>query len=839
MTTERSIQRPELLAPAGNWDCVRAAVVAGADAVYFGLPVLNARMRADNFTLEDLPSIVEFLHEHEVRAHVTLNTLVFTEELAEAASMLRRLEEARVDAVIIQDLGFASLARDIAPSVELHASTQMTITSPEGVRFARSLGVDRVVLARELSLREIDKLTGDDMLPLEVFVHGALCVAYSGQCLTSESLGQRSANRGECAQACRMPYDLIIDGEVRDLGDRKYLLSPQDLAAVDEVGELIDRGVVCFKIEGRLKAPEYVAAVTRVYRKAIDAALEARAGASEDSGAIDDVDRYELEMTFSRGLFTGWVHGVDHQKLVHARFGKKRGPFVGRVARIEKDAIELDRAADCPLAPGDGVVFDTGEDTNREQGGRIYELSGRRLGFERGRIDFSRVSPGDRVWKTSDPKLERRLRKWIEGGLPTKREPIDLVVSGVASGALAVECRRESGTIRVESEVALEVAERRPLSSDVLESKLGRLGGTRFELGALENRVEGEVILPVSELNRLRRRLVAQLESRRASEATAAVEDVDTRPLRDPVEVLTARLDALRARRSEDTGASTVGEAKLVVLVRTEEQLRAAITSGVSDLILDYEDPRRYSDSVREVRAAGDATVFVATPRIQKAGEHGLFRPVELSEPDGVLVRNLGGSHYFRERGWRRLGDFSLNVANPLSADVLLGEGFERITLSYDLDAQQVLTLFEIAPPGWFELTIHQHMPMFHMEHCVFAAFLSSGKDHTDCGRPCDVHKIHVRDRVGVDHPVAADVGCRNTVFNAQAQSGASYFGAFRRAGLGAFRVELLDEDGDTTREVIESYRELLAGSIEPAQLLARLRVHEQLGVTGGTLNVR
>ena len=839
MTTERSIQRPELLAPAGNWDCVRAAVVAGADAVYFGLPVLNARMRADNFTLEDLPSIVEFLHEHEVRAHVTLNTLVFTEELAEAASMLRRLEEARVDAVIIQDLGFASLARDIAPSVELHASTQMTITSPEGVRFARSLGVDRVVLARELSLREIDKLTGDDMLPLEVFVHGALCVAYSGQCLTSESLGQRSANRGECAQACRMPYDLIIDGEVRDLGDRKYLLSPQDLAAVDEVGELIDRGVVCFKIEGRLKAPEYVAAVTRVYRKAIDAALEARAGASEDSGAIDDVDRYELEMTFSRGLFTGWVHGVDHQKLVHARFGKKRGPFVGRVARIEKDAIELDRAADCPLAPGDGVVFDTGEDTNREQGGRIYELSGRRLGFERGRIDFSRVSPGDRVWKTSDPKLERRLRKWIEGGLPTKREPIDLVVSGVASGALAVECRRESGTIRVESEVALEVAERRPLSSDVLESKLGRLGGTRFELGALENRVEGEVILPVSELNRLRRRLVAELESRRASEATAAVEDVDTRPLRDPVEVLTARLDALRARRSEDTGASTVGEAKLVVLVRTEEQLRAAITSGVSDLILDYEDPRRYRDSVREVRAAGDATVFVATPRIQKAGEHGLFRPVELSEPDGVLVRNLGGSHYFRERGWRRLGDFSLNVANPLSADVLLGEGFERITLSYDLDAQQVLTLFEIAPPGWFELTIHQHMPMFHMEHCVFAAFLSSGKDHTDCGRPCDVHKIHVRDRVGVDHPVAADVGCRNTVFNAQAQSGASYFGAFRRAGLGAFRVELLDEDGDTTREVIESYRELLAGSIEPAQLLARLRVHEQLGVTGGTLNVR
>src|SRR5262249_5368535 len=203
----------------------------------------------------------------------------------------------------------------------------MTLTSPEGVAFARRLGVSLAVLARELSLRELAKFR-EQSLPLEVFVHGALCVAYSGQCLTSEALGQRSANRGECAQACRMPYELIVDGAVRDLGDRRYLLSPQDLAAVAEIPALLERGVVSFKIEGRLKSPEYVAAVCQVYRKAIDAALADR----EFQLAAED--RYQLEMTFSRGLYAGWMHGVNHQELVSARFAKKRGPFVGRIERV-------------------------------------------------------------------------------------------------------------------------------------------------------------------------------------------------------------------------------------------------------------------------------------------------------------------------------------------------------------------------------------------------------------------------------------------------------------------------------------------------------------------------
>src|SRR5687767_6026571 len=269
--------RPELLAPAGDWECAKAAVENGADAIYFGLERFNARMRANNFTIADLPKLMEFLHRRGVRGYVTFNTLVFTPELDDAENYLRSIITAGVDAAIVQDVGICRVIRHLSPDFPIHASTQMTITSAAGVEFARELGCSLVVLARECSIAEIERIRAADTqigaaaaMPLEVFVHGALCVAYSGQCLTSESLGGRSANRGECAQACRMPYELISDGKNVPLGDKRYLLSPQDLAGLPVLPDLIRAGVSSLKIEGRLKSPEYVANITRIYRKALD-----------------------------------------------------------------------------------------------------------------------------------------------------------------------------------------------------------------------------------------------------------------------------------------------------------------------------------------------------------------------------------------------------------------------------------------------------------------------------------------------------------------------------------------------------------------------------------------
>src|SRR6202023_1650253 len=333
-------RRPELLSPAGNWECLRAAVANGANAIYFGLERFNARLRADNFRTEELPEIMGYLRRYGVRGFVTFNTLIFTNELRDAEQLLIELAYAGVDAIIVQDPGLAWLAREVAPGLELHASTQMTITSPEGLELARELGITRSVLARELSLRELKRFPTAEF-PVEVFVHGALCVAYSGQCLTSESLGQRSANRGECAQACRLPYQLLVDGRQKDLGDKRFLLSPQDLAGIDEIPELIRLGVASFKIEGRLKSPEYVAAVTRVYRDAIDRAI-ASFESERNPGDVPKDHLYSLEMTFSRGLFPGWLRGVNHQQLVNGRCGKKRGAFIGLVEKIGQGFVELE-----------------------------------------------------------------------------------------------------------------------------------------------------------------------------------------------------------------------------------------------------------------------------------------------------------------------------------------------------------------------------------------------------------------------------------------------------------------------------------------------------------------
>ncbi len=801
--------KPELLSPAGNWDCARAAVANGADAIFFGMPRFNARLRADNFTEEDLPELMKFLHEHGVKGCVAFNTLIFTRELPDAETQLRYLEECGVDAVIVQDLGLARMVKELAPGLRLHASTQMTITSPEGLEFAKKLNIDQAVLARELSLRELERFK-TAQVPLEVFVHGALCVAYSGQCLTSESLGRRSANRGECAQACRMPYEMIVDGEPRDLEDKRYLLSPQDLAAVDEIPRLIALGIKSFKIEGRLKTPEYVAAVTQVYRKAIDRAL-----ANQPAPASAE-DRYALEMTFSRGLFTGWMHGVNHQELVGAYYGKKRGPYVGQITRIlGADTLELDELH-IAMKPGDGVVFENLADTNQEQGGSVYEMRGRVLSFRHGHLRMENLSPGTRVFKTSDPALNRALRQSFEGEIPIRKQrKLDLHVTGKVGEPLCVK----SGSHAVTSTMPLQAAMKRPLTPAAFIEQFSRLGGTEFELGEVQFDVAGEVMLPISELNRMRRDLIAAWSGDDSSPK------IITRS--------TVTLESLMPSRGKGDDSSPL---HMHALCRTQAHVDAALVLGVPRLYLDFEDIRLYADMVKQIKERSDtAQVWLATPRIQKSGEAGFFKLIQRAEPHGVLIRNLGAMSFFQDVGIPMTGDFSLNVANPLTAEILKNAGLERLTISYDLNIEQVVDLLAAAPPSWFELTLHQHMPMFHMEHCAFAAFLSNGTDFTNCGRPCDRHRVHLRDRVGMMHPLKADVGCRNTLFNAVAQTGAQFFDELREHGLRCFRVELLEENADEAMIVLRTYQELLAGQRDGEEIWRDLKAHSQLGVTRGT----
>lgn len=833
MSTVPVLRKPEVLSPAGDWDCVRAAVENGADAVFFGVGRFNARVRAKNFTAEDLPELMAYLHRRGVRGYVTFNTLIFTEELEEAAQTLRAIIAAGVDAAIVQDIGICRLIRRLSPDFPIHASTQMTVTSAAGTGFARSLGASLAVLGREVSLPEMEKIQTEQQaapqpLDLEVFVHGALCVAYSGQCLTSESLGGRSANRGECAQACRMPYELIVDGVRRDLGDRAYLLSPQDLEGVEAVPDLIRAGIKSLKIEGRLKSPGYVAAVTRAYRLAVDAAWAALMGSGDAQGAVQRVRReqdYPLQMAFSRGLHSGWLRGIDNQRLVHARFGKKRGVRLGEILAIEPPRLRV--RLEAPAKAGDGVVLDDGRPGEREEGGFLHSVDPgpggvATLRFGREALDWSRVAPGQIIWKTKDPELDRELEQTWNRPKPNHRRAIRATVHGAVGQPLRVAFIDEQGrVVAAESEMPCAVAEVRALDAEILRDQLGRLGETPFELLAVETHLEGALRLPSSELNRLRRDLADRLATQWESPQRWTVLPVD------PAATRLATPPASRARLN--------GE--IIPVIRELAQLPAALSFKPSALYIELEDPKRLKEAVSQARAAG-VEAWAVGPRIYKQGETWIIDQLLASQAEGFLVRNH--EHLRAFAGQRRRGDFSLNVANPLAAEWLMVEhGLEGLTASYDLDARQLAALLRAAPPAWFEVTLHQHMPMFHMEHCVFCAFLTKGKDYRDCGRPCEKQRVTLRDRVGAEHLLKADAGCRNTLFNARAQTGAEFASELLGLGVGRFRVEFVDEDAATVTRTLNRYRDLLAGRVDGAQLWRELKIMNQLGVTRGTMAER
>lgn len=828
----------ELLAPAGDWDCLRAAVANGADAVYFGVAHMNARARGRNFRADELPDVMAFLHTYGVKGFMTLNILIFEEELEEARQLVEAAIDAGVDAVIVQDLGLVKLIREISPDFPIHGSTQMTITSPEAVEFVKAFQLERVVLGRENNLQQIRKIGEQAKLPLEVFVHGALCVSYSGQCLTSEMWGGRSANRGECAQACRLPYDLIVDGKPKPMGDVAYLLSPKDLAALELVPELIEAGVTSFKIEGRLKSAEYVANVTSKYRKAIDdyfAGRDPRPSAEE---------MRELQQSFSRGFTYGFLKGTNNKQLVEGTFPKSRGVYLGRVKKVLRDGVLCELEA--PLKRGDGIVFDAGDPTKEEEGGRVYDLrrNGRKWEGEapgglieivpgRGDVNLKRVHVGDRIWKTSDPLLDKRLRQTFETDKPYRVFPVSVVVEGAEGEPLAATWTDKATgfSVRVETDLKLVRAVNRPLTGELLKQQLGRLGGTIFALDELEVRLAGALIVPVSELNALRRRAVALLESERRK---------PRRYTKRPVDVYA---DAVPAGAGRSASALSDARASLIALCRSMEQVEAAARTDLEWIYADFEFIKRYPDAVEAARRHGKR-IALATPRIHMPGEAGYFNLIAKLQPDAVLVRNTGAVyHYVKRRAERPdethpllIGDFSLNVANHKTVALFLDAGLDKLTPSYDLNVQQMVDLLRRCDTSKLEIVIHQHLPMFHTEHCVYCTFLSEGTDYTNCGRPCESHRVSLRDRIGMLHPVRVDDGCRNTVYNAIEQSGAEYIRSFLDLGVRAFRIEFLEESRDKVREVLDLYRRALDGEISGTEVWRTLKATNQLGVTRGQL---
>ncbi len=826
--------KPEIMSPAGYWPQLHAAIEAGADAVYFGLKHFSARAKV-GFSLEELPDVMRTLHGRGVRGYLTFNTLIFEHELEQAAKTATAIIEAGTDALIVQDLGILRLLRQIAPTgVELHASTQMSITDAEGVRFAQSCGADRVTLARELSLDEIRTIREQTGATLEMFVHGALCVAYSGQCFSSEAWGGRSANRGQCAQACRLPYDLIVDGEPEPLGDARYLLSPGDLYTLKEIPAIVASGVSALKIEGRYKDAEYVALTTKAYRKAVDAAW---AGLSHTVSRAEEIG---MEQVYSRGLGPYFVNGTNHQSVVRGRAPRHRGVLIGRVTGVEADrALIGPRLPTCtitdiaPLKEGDGLVFDAADwrsPEEPEEGGRVYEIRRESDGkfdlrFANRAIRFDRIRPGDLVWRTSSADTALAARPFTAPSIPVSRQPVRVRVTAREGAPLVTDWSLANApglSITVSSPAPLGAALNRALALDVLQTQFGRLGNTPYALADISLDVEGSPFAPVSLLNELRRQAVGELQVLQQTPPAPA--------LIDPMATLTA------ARRGHSLSHGN-GEPRLHLLVRTPEQLDAALHCAPDSITLDYLDLYGLRPSIERVKASGIAA-RVASPRVLKPGEARILNFL-LSLDCQILVRSTGVLHALRTKQHPPLiGDFSLNAANSLSAAEYLALGLSRLTPTHDLNAAQIAALARDAGGENIEAIAYHHLPVFHTEHCVFCRFLSSGTSYRDCGRPCESHRVELRDQAGRSHPVMADVGCRNTVFGAEAQEAGLHLDLWRTAGIRHFRLEFAHESAAQVRKVADLFQTALDTRITCAQLQRELKAIAPQGTTQGSLFV-
>lgn len=848
---------PELLLPVGTREMLEAAVNNGADAVYFGVPHWNARGRTEDFSFDDVRDMIRYARVRGVRTFLAMNVLVFERELQELPEFLEELISLEPDAFIIQDIGLARLIRAICPNQEIHASTQMTLASAEGVNAVKSIGFNRAVLARELSLKEIASIKAATDLELEVFIHGALCVSYSGQCLTSENFGGRSANRGQCAQSCRLPYRIFVDGkEYRDT-DAQYLFSPHDLCALPKLNELEEIGVDSLKVEGRLKSPEYVAAVSRAYRKALNGI------------SLDAKDMEPLEVLFSRGLTTGFLEGDNHQELVDGTFSNHHGLFLGTVVKIDRGhvIIGLDSAISdvAPSAqsgssgmfprPGDGILFENAA-LGVSIGSRLYAAQVTHLPHaKRGdpkllRMEFGRefdtrqIAAGMKVYRNDSPALERELRKTFTEREQMMRLPIHMTLSGKIGEALKLSVYdTPRNTVEVISDFILEEARNKGNSGndaekalrELAQKELSALSSTAYILKNLEIQVDRNAFIPGKLLRTLRQNAIEKLDEMRT----------EWKPLNPSAEAGKAFLNDTRVKFKSGTDyASAVSAAipkarsaqpTISVLVRSPDQVAALEGLSIENVIMDFDWGVKYDESLQQIRELG-FKAGMATLRIHKPGESHYLKNILRLAPDFALVRNLGALSILKESGIPLTGDYSLNAANSASYDWLLSQGLSTLHPSWDLNSTQLFDLLDNIDGRRLELTLHQYMPAFHSEYCAFARGLTTGRRFPECGKICTKHKVEILDHKGERHFLQSDAECRNTLFVGKPQSALKLLPRLRAAGVNHFRLEMLQEDAETVRRKVLIYTQAIHGKISIEDAIREAGIQEKYGLSEGQL---
>ena len=806
------MKKSEILAPVGNMQMCLAAIHGGADAIYVGMPGFNARGRTHDHSVNELKEIIDMCHLYGVKVHVAFNILIFEEEISDAIERLNEVVALGPDALIIQDIGLANIVRQLYPEQVIHGSTQMTVTNHDHITFLEDLDIKRFVLGRENSIPEIKEIRSNTQRELEVFTHGALCVAYSGQCFTSESIGGRSANRGQCAQSCRFSYQMFVDGEKQDLTKHgrkmSYLVSPQDLCGIEEVNELQDMGIDSFKIEGRLKGPAYVSTAASAFKAKLE-------GKKVGQKELDN-----MALTYSRGLFSGWLHGVDHQQLVKGHYGAHRGIELGKVKKVSPPFLEID--TDRELENGMGVAI-CDDNKGLEVGSSIFGVKrkGKRVSLSLAHdFKWKQVRPGMDIYLNSDPKVAKESESLISDINKQKRIPIQVTLIANVGEKLTYKINDGFNQVIIESEDLVEEA-RKPADLEKVEKDACALSRTIYAVSNFELITnEKSPFIHSKSLKKLRQEAVEELNNKR-------------------VFVKAPQTQSFNLSKKE----VSENDITLNFLLRDIDQVKEAFEVLKSCeyerllITLDFEFGKDYKPSLELLKQLPKCQVGIATNRILKPKEYHHLNVLTRLEPDFILCRNLGSYQYLRSKCDIPLkGDFSLNVANSQTANYLLDKGFETLTSSYDLNAKQLENLLASTDAGRIEVNIHQYMPSFHMEHCVYAAFLSEGSSFKDCGKPCEKHHVELKDQFGNMHFIKADQECRNTMFNAIAQSSTDLIDELIAKGVSQFRVELLNEHGEKLKSKLESYLNFFNGKISTNELKSMLGTQEKYGIGTGML---
>lgn len=816
----------ELLAPAGSREALTAAVESGANAVYLAGSMFGARAYANNFDEDGLREAIRFAHLRGVRINVTVNTIVSDEELPAIKDYLRFLAAAGADAILVQDLGVAKLAREIVPELPLHASTQMTVHSLEGVLALQELGFTRVVLSRELSLKEIRHICANCEVEIEVFMHGALCVCYSGQCLMSSMIGGRSGNRGRCAQPCRLPYTLVNEKDEDVLGDKagSYLLSPRDLNTIDIIPELIDAGVASLKIEGRMKRPEYVATVVGTYRQAIDTYY---AGAGYK---VADEARDNLAQIFNRDFTTAYLLDRPGKNMMSDRRPNNRGLLIGRVTAYDWDRRVVTVKLSGRLALGDQVDFWV------KVGGRvtatIHELTdakGNSIAFGQAgdTVAFaipSAVRDHDRVFKVYDAALMEKGKAMYTAGAPVRRIPISVRVTAAIGKPLTIELDDGKGHIASAATAFIgEPARKRPLSEEVVRKQVERLGTSVYALSELSVSIEGDVMVPMSEINEARRQAVEQLDALRLAEFAfpprkfAAL--AEPRPLPEI-------------------------KAQLMAAVDTLEKMKAAIEGGADGILFGGESYAHRTIALADYEAAWQLAqetgirIDFNLPRIikqnhQKAVEKLLLAWQQTCRPAAVHVHNIGAAALVKRLTDLPVhADYSLIAYNKATLAFLKEYGVAEATLSPELSFKQVQALAKDAP---LPLTciVHGRLELMVSEYCVTGSFLG-GVDKGVCSQPCTKGHYALKDRKEALFPLVMDQYCHMHLLNSKSLSMLPHAMKFAPLSV-SMRIEARAMAADEIRHIVKAYRQAmrLPADLDEAQQ-AWIKAQEGEDITRG-----